>query len=188
MIPQILRAQRVEGSSLILRDITLDDAEFIFSLRQNPEKNKHLSAVSAKLEDQVQWIRDYQQSTNQAYFIICDKNLKRLGCVRLYDPNERTYSWGSWILIDGLTPFEAIESALLVYAYGKYLSFEEACIHVRKENIHVARFHERIFLAERIGATELDYVFRVRASAIEASLTKLKNLLTQPLHVVPLTT
>lgn len=49
-------------------------------------------------------------------------------------------------MIGGLSPLISIESALLVYAYGKYLGFKEARIDVRKENNHVWNFHEKFFL------------------------------------------
>ena len=77
---------RFVGANLVLRDIEEQDAQFVFDLRTDPVKSRHLSATSGRVEDQVEWIRAYRDKTDQAYFIVCDKDGNRLGCIRMYDP------------------------------------------------------------------------------------------------------
>lgn len=183
MLPTIKKPSRVFGSNLYLRDIKENDANFVLNLRTDPVKSKYLSATSEKLEDQINWIREYKKKEDQAYFIVCDKQDKRLGCIRMYDPVDYSYCWGSWLMTSGLNPLISIESALLVYAYGKYLGFEEARIDVRQDNKFVWNFHEKFSSAELINETELDRFYVVRALSIDNMLKKYSNLILSSLHV-----
>ncbi|MGB8725240.1 MAG: GNAT family N-acetyltransferase [Terriglobales bacterium] len=183
MLPVIKKAKSVVGKSLVLRDIEEEDAEFVVNLRGDPVKGRYLSAISGKLEDQVNWIRGYKGKNDQAYFIVCDRDRNRLGCIRMYDAIEDSYWWGSWLMITGLAPLVAIETALLVYAYGKSLGFDQARIKVRRDNKFVWGFHEKFSSAELVSETELDRVYVVRSESIDKMLAKYSNLLTTPLKV-----
>ena len=183
MHPNIKKATKIIGANVLLTDATVDDAEFILSLRLDPEKKKHLSTTSTSLEDQVNWLRSYKSKSDQAYFIIRDNSMNRLGCVRIYDPIEYSYCWGSWLMVSGLSPLISIESALLVYTYGQHLGFKEARIDVRKENTHVWKFHEKLFSAQRVSETDTDYFYVVKEEFINATLMKFSNLITKPLDV-----
>ena len=184
MNPIIKKASSISGVNINLRDAVVDDAQFILNLRLDPLKNKHLSVTSSKIEDQEDWLRSYQIRADQAYFIVCDKSMNRLGCIRMYDPIESSYCWGSWLMISGLSPLVSIESALLMYAYGKYLGFDEARIDVRKENKFVWNFHEKFFSAKRVSETDIDYFYVVDKVTIDAMLIRYANLISNPLIVV----
>jgi hypothetical protein len=179
----IAKAKRLCGKNLFLRDITEGDAAFVFYLRTDPLKRKHISTTPDRLEDQIGWIQRYKEKNDQAYFIICDKDNNRLGCVRMYDPIRDSYCWGSWLMINGLDPFVAIESSLLVYAYGDFLGFSEARIDVRQGNEDVWKFHERFAGAELIDQNDLDRFYVVKREKICRILTKYRHLLTYPLVV-----
>ena len=186
MAPTIKKAKLVPGRTLSLRNVRVDDAEFIFSLRLDPKKSRHLSPTSADLQDQVSWLREYERSNDQAYFIVCDKDGKRLGCLRFYDAAGDSYCWGSWLMIDGLGPLLPLEAVLLVYAYGKDLGFKSARINVMKENTYVWRFHERIFGARKVSETDEEYFYEVDEAQIKQSLVKYAQLVPQPLTVISL--
>lgn len=179
----ITKAKRVVGKNLYLRDICEDDAQFVFDLRTDPVKSRYLSATSGRVEDQVNWIRSYKDKRDHAYFIVCDKESNRLGCIRMYDPIENSYCWGSWLMLDGLGPLVAIESALLVYSYGSYLGFTEARIDVRQRNDSVWKFHEKFAGAELIKQDDLDRFYVVKAKKISRMLEKYSEFLTSPLAV-----
>lgn len=183
MPPAIRKARAVAGANLVLRDIEEQDAQFVFDLRTDPVKSRHLSATSGRVEDQVEWIRGYRDKTDQAYFIVCDKDGNRLGCIRMYDPVDHRYSWGSWLMVNGLSPLVSMESALLIYAYGRWLGFDEARIDVRQDNQSVWRFHEKFSRAELVSETEIERVYVVGKDGIAAMLRKYANLLTDPLKV-----
>jgi len=182
--PTLNKAKEVRGSALILRNAVVDDAEFILSLRLDPTKSRFLSATPPTLQDQVAWLDRYQSSSNQAYFVICDHEQHRLGCVRMYDPVEYSYCWGSWLMVGGLSPLFAIESALLIYAYGKYSGFKQARIDVRKENTSVWKFHEKFSSAARIHETDIDFFYLVTEHKIDRVLNRYSNMISDPLAVL----
>jgi hypothetical protein len=184
MSAEIKKAKLVRGSNILLRDAGVQDAKFIFELRLDPIKGRYLSATSNKLEDQENYLRSYGAKTDQAYFIICAKDMQRLGCIRMYDPIGYSYCWGSWLMISGLSPLVSIESAMLIYSYGKLLGFEEARIDVRKENKFVWYFHEKFFGAERVSETDIDYFYVVRRKTINEMLMKYSKFIPEPLEVI----
>ena len=159
----------VIGKSSYLREVELDDAEFIYSLRTNLNKSKHLSITSGNVGDQLAYIERYKKSTTDYYFIICQSDSKRIGTVRIYDVQDISFCWGSWILSDGAPKFAAIESVLMLYDFAFYsLHFKKSHFDVRKGNLSVISFHKR-FGAKIVGEDELNLYFEYGlASYIEA--------------------
>lgn len=163
--PQILKAAKVQGKTLCFRDAGVNDAEFILSLRPDKEKSRYLSPVSPELTMQQEWLRQYSVLDKQAYFIIEYESLP-IGTVRLYDPTEFSFCWGSWVLVNSRPGNAAIESALMVYAYATdWLGFHRSHFDVRKGNERVWQFHER-FGAVRTQETEMDFLYQIDKSDI----------------------
>jgi len=182
--PRLNKAKKVLGKRLIFRDAIVNDAHFILGLRTNDLKSRYLSATVNNLEKQKQWLSDYAKSEDQVYFIIESVSGELLGTVRLYDPQEKSFCWGSWILIEGAPQSAAIESALMVYSYAlDYLGFSGAHFDVRKGNESVWRFHER-FGAQRVGESESDYFYEINMEQITAARTKYKKYLPQNVNTV----
>lgn len=152
------------------------DAAFILSLRTDGNKSRYLSKVSADLSAQQAWLEGYASATDQAYFIIeCQK--EPIGTIRLYDAQEDSFCWGSWILKDGRPSNAGMESALMVYAYAvDHLGFKHAHFSVHKSNQGVWEFHER-FGARRVGEAEGEYLYSVPSTAIEKSRIKYAKFL-----------
>ena len=174
--PKIKKAALVIGKTLAFRCAAVEDASFILSLRTNVEKSRYLSPVSSRLSDQQTWLERYTHSEDQSYFII-EYCYEPIGTVRLYDAQNDSFCWGSWILQNGLPRHVAIESALMVYAYAvDHLGFSAAHFDVRKGNQRVWQFHER-FGAVRTGETELDYLYRLDLSAIHAARVRYEKYL-----------
>lgn len=167
-LPSIRKAKRVVGRTISFRDATVADAAFILSLRTDKDKSRYLSAVSASLNAQETWLKDYEGSQGQAYFIIEYQN-EPIGTVRLYDAQQDSFCWGSWILKDGRPSQAAMESALMVYSYAvDDLGFQAAHFDVRKGNERVWKFHER-FGAQRIAETDIDYLYTLSCQSIKRS-------------------
>jgi len=182
-IPQLRKAKRITGKTLVLRDATTSDAAFILTLRIDSRKAKHLSSTSPELDKQIGWLEDYAGKSDQAYFIIENRMGEPLGSVRLYDPQGDSFCWGSWILKDGAPQSAAIESALIVYAYAiDHLGFKQAHFDVRKGNESVWRFHER-FGAARVVETEMDFQYQIGQIEISAARQRYKKYLPEPLTV-----
>lgn len=174
--PKLKKCSKIEGKKIIFTNVTEDDAAFITELRNSSKKNRFLSKTSSNVSDQIEWIKKYNQSTTQAYFIIRDYEYNRIGTVRLYDPIENSFCWGSWIIKDGSDKSAALESALIIYNYAIYLGFSEAHIDVRNLNTSVRKFHER-FGAVVTSSNELDTFYEVSNESIVNSLKKYNRFL-----------
>lgn len=167
----------------MLRDVTAADAAFILRLRTDERKSRYLSKTPAALNAQIRWLNEYAQVQDQAYFIIQDYAGEPVGTVRLYDPREDSFCWGSWILKDGAPQTAAIESALIVYAYAiDHLGFKRAHFDVRKGNESVWRFHER-FGAKRVGETDQDYLYEIDSIAIDSARRRYHKFLPQSITI-----
>jgi len=167
-MPRILKAKSIIGKTLQLRDVTPEFAEFILGIRTNASKSKHLSATTGGLDEQIKWIKNYQKK-NEAYFVIFFEG-SPIGTVRIYDPIDNSFCWGSWILIDGAPYQAAMESALIVYSYAlDHLNFSQSHFDVRKGNIKVKQFHER-FGANVINEDDDNYYYSIGKDRIRLSL------------------
>lgn len=174
--PTIRKARRVMGKSLVFRNATVDDAEFILSLRTDEQKSRYLSAVSNDLDAQRVWLANYAQSNEQVYFII-EYQDEAIGTVRLYDARENSFCWGSWILKDSRPSHAAMESTLMVYAYAiDHLGFNAAHFDVRKGNEKVWQYHER-YGARRVNESDLDYFYTLELAAIVDSRKRYEKYL-----------
>jgi RimJ/RimL family protein N-acetyltransferase len=180
--PTIRKAAQVKGKTLIFRNATVDDADFILSLRTDQEKSRYLSTTSSDSNKQRLWLESYSVADDQAYFII-EFNSEPIGTVRLYDARQNSFCWGSWILKAGSPTQAAIESALMVYAYAvDHLGFRAAHFDVRKGNESVWQFHER-FGARRISETNIDYFYKLDFQSIKASCARYSKFLPEGLTV-----
>lgn len=181
--PNIQKACRVQGKTLVFRNAQSRDAAFILSLRTNVRKARHLTHTSPELEQQIQWLKGYAEKTDQAYFIIESLAGQPLGTVRLYDPQGESFCWGSWILAADAPTTAAIESALIVYAYGmECLGFHASHFDVRKANERVWRFHER-FGAVRVAESALDYFYQIAHDKVSLARKRYKKYLPESVKV-----
>jgi len=164
-----MRVAQPDFSGLILgrtqlRLVEPDDAEYIYSLRINPDLNTHLSTPPASAQAQRQWINGYKAREAEQlehYFVICAQLGQPCGVVRLYDYSDTSFCWGSWILDAQKSRYSAIESALLVYEAGfGRLGFPGSHFDVRKENTKVISFHKKMG-ARETGQDELNLYFEI---------------------------
>lgn len=174
--PVIQQTECISGKSIKLRNVTPEDAEFIISLRTDQKKCKFLSKTSNDIQKQRKWIEEYLNSEGQAYFIITDSDHHSFGTIRMYDQQQNSFCWGSWILTENAPSHYAIESALLIYLYALHLGFDKSHFDVRKGNYSVIKFHERCG-AIRTGETEQDILYSISKDKIHAALDKFKKYL-----------
>jgi RimJ/RimL family protein N-acetyltransferase len=172
-----------KAKTISFRLINVDDAEFILSLRNNNKLNKHLSQTSSSLEQQKEWIKNYKEREKKGteyYFIIYrNDNNEAVGTVRLYDfiRERKSFCWGSWILNENKTKYSAMESAFLVYQIAfEDLGFERAHFDVRRENVKVIAFHQKMG-AEVVSENDLDLFFEIEKNAISDARSKLSRFL-----------
>jgi RimJ/RimL family protein N-acetyltransferase len=177
MINYELRKPIARGKNLHLREVEISDAEFILSLRVDPNKNKFLSYVESNLEQQKNYIEKYKLKLQEYYFLICFSNGFPIGTVRIYDIREDSFCWGSWILSDEAHINSAVESALLLYDFAFYsLHFKSSHFDVRKENLNVIKFHQK-FGAEITHEDGLNFYFKFTLDNYERIRQKYKRIL-----------
>jgi RimJ/RimL family protein N-acetyltransferase len=133
----------LKGKNILLRFVNNEDAPFIVNLRLN--QGSLLSKTSSSIDLQMEWIKNYKErekNKEEYYFIIEDKNNNRVGTIRMYDFTQDSFSWGSWLIIEGSPFYYSIESALLIYDFGfNNLKFNKSHFDVDKRNKSVLKFH-----------------------------------------------
>ena len=171
---------QINGKNINLRFVEEKDAKFIIDMRTSTKKNKFLSLVDADIEKQKKWIQVYKNRENKKeefYFIIESKTHEKLGLVRMYDFQNNSFCWGSWLIKDYAPKSTAIESALQIYEFGFYnLGFKKCHFDVRKGNDKVIAFHQR-FGAKVIYENDLDYFFNFEKKDYEITKEKYKRYL-----------
>jgi RimJ/RimL family protein N-acetyltransferase len=176
-MPVIRKARRLIGHQLILRNADVNDAEFIVRLRTDPLKRRFISATSPEIAPQKAWLMQYARTANEAYFIAEDLSGDKVGTVRLYDPIDDSFCFGSWIMKDGAPIQCAVESLLMVYHYAlDELGFDRSYFAVRKANRSVWRFMER-FGGVRMRETDIDYWYETQRAPVLESFERYAYLL-----------
>lgn len=168
----------ISGENINLRDIKVEDAAFVLSLRTDERKSKFLHKTDADIKKQEAYIKRYYTLPEEFYFIIEDKSHRPLGTVRIYDVIDHTdFCWGSWLIVDDAEKSTAIESALLIYEYAfSKLGYTKTHFDVRKGNVRVQKFHE-FCGAKRVGETDLDILYAYTKEDYEKILPKLKKII-----------
>lgn len=148
----------VEGHYVNLREVKIDDAEFILSLRCDEKKSKFLHKTEYDLKKQKEYIKSYFLK-NEYYFISENKKGEPIGTIRIYDIFDKTFTIGSWIMVNETTPEQVIETEFLCRMYGFGILDLSLCkFDVRKENKKVVRYH-KLTGSKIVGETDLDYFF-----------------------------
>lgn len=76
-----------------------------------------------------------------------------------------------------------MESALLVYQFALSLGFRNSHFDVRKGNVSVWQFHERLG-AVRTGETAEDYIYNMSYDAMHNSFEKYKQSVNDKMEVI----
>lgn len=169
----------LKSKTISMRLVTEEDADFILSLRKNPQYNTFLSKVTGDKHTQVSWIRNYKHDEaagTQFYFIIENNLGVPCGTVRIYDLRSDSFCWGSWILNEDKTRYAAIESAFLVYKFGfEHLGFTKSHFDVRKGNDKVISFHKK-FGAVLVSEDVDNYYFEIRQENVKNAYENLRSV------------
>jgi RimJ/RimL family protein N-acetyltransferase len=129
----------------------VEDAEFILSLRLDPELSRFINETSPSVENQRTWIHEYLRRAGDYYFIIEQASSHiPVGTIAVYSLHEenRRAEWGRWII---RPPHPAaVESALLIYEVAfENLQLEEVYCRTLTDNRPVVSFHNSCGLATR---------------------------------------
>lgn len=167
---------------LRVRLVREEDAEFILSLRNNPELNQYIHPTDNDVEKQRQWLREYKKREIDGleYYFIYSMNDEPFGLDRVYSINkeDNSYTWGSWICKPG------ISAAQLMLQYivssdiiNNFIGLEQCFYDVRKDNLKVLYFHRKTLRSDESGETELDILFSNTKQMREESCKRFKRIL-----------
>lgn len=97
----------LEKYGLKVRLVNENDADFILSLRTNPNRTKYMLTLDNEIESQKKWIQEYKKREKEGldyYFIYSNAEGKPIGLNRVshLDYNVKTAKTSSWIAVEGL--------------------------------------------------------------------------------------
>ena len=125
----------IKGKYVNLRIVEVDDADFILSLRCDENKSKYLHKTDNDIDKQKDYIRKTLKKQNEWYFIIERLTGEKIGTYRIYDVREESFCIGSWLMKNGVTALEMMESDYLTRKFGfNKLNFDKLHFDVRKGN------------------------------------------------------
>lgn len=75
----------IEGRYCDLKSVTVEDAEFTLALRKDPNFTKYLPKLNISIEQQREWIKRQQKDPADYFFVVWDKNKKRIGTMGVYN-------------------------------------------------------------------------------------------------------
>lgn len=155
------------GRTIRLRLVEVTDAEFILKLRLDKRYSRYLSEVSPRIQDQIDWIRNYKhdEAAGRQYYFIIERmdNGHACGTIRIYAVTDSTFRVGSWILSEDKTMSAAAESGYLAYQYGFERLGRKLClIDVRRDNQKALAVHRHLG-AKYIGKDDDNHYMEYRA-------------------------
>lgn len=113
-----LRKKDIGGACVILRPASAQYAKDIMNLR-NKAKNMYMFNQSYKItfEGQMKWFESYEQTSDDIYWCVLDKNENFIGTIRLYsiDEDGEFCEEGSYVIDEDVTneaPY-AVEAKML---------------------------------------------------------------------------
>ncbi|MDD4589532.1 MAG: GNAT family N-acetyltransferase [Parabacteroides sp.] len=126
----------LEGKLVNLRSVTEDDTEFILEIRNNHEISKYLPFLNVTVEQQRAWITKQRADNDSYYFIIEDKEHRRIGTVSVYNIIENHAEVGRFCSIGN-----SIQNSETGILHDDFI-FNVLCLNyldvwVYKDNTHV---------------------------------------------------
>jgi len=156
-----------------------EDHEFIFLLRTDKERCRHLSVTGEDPESQRIWIRNYklrERSGDEFYFIAIDPdNNEQLGVFRLYNFTCSTFGTGSWLYKPGLKTQPIIGNIVGKEIGFDFLQYDKCRFDVRKANSTILAYH-KLFNPEQIDEDELNFYFELSKSCFENTKSRILKL------------
>lgn len=171
----MMELNNIERYNLKLTTVDVTDAKFILELRTDPLLARYLSTTGAKIEDQIDWIRNYKIRETQGleyYFLTRDAQGNALGTTRLSELGGECFELGSWLFSRNAPQGAAILADIITKEIGfEMLGFDCCKFNVRKENKSVLKYHKN-YLPKIIGETDLDIFFKLDKSSFNQHKNK----------------
>lgn len=162
------------------RLVKMDDADFIWELRNHDYKSRHLHAVGATIEEQKQWLSEYKEKEKRGeeyYFVISDVHNNRQGLFRIYNIKSDSAEVGSWIFKEDAPNFIAVRAELMLkeFAFNE-LGKKNLFFDTRKKNKRIYTY-SKMQLSEVIDEDDKNYYFRLKKEDFAKGKEKVKEVM-----------
>ena len=123
----------IHGMFVDLRSITLDDAEFSYSIRADKRNRETVGQLAPSLEAQKDFIRWQMQEPNDYYFVVLNKKGERIGLYGVYDIRGDIAEVGREVNIG--EPMESMEVGILIGDFCReVLGLSKVCFVIYANN------------------------------------------------------
>src|SRR6476659_5705604 len=108
---------KITGNATILEEATLEDAEVMCNLRNDPRNNRFLSSTKPiTVEEQQGWMMSKAKKMDNIDFKIIDKKTGEVcGLVAIYDVKDHVAEFGRYICTK---PLQSMEAEYMVLKFG----------------------------------------------------------------------
>lgn len=115
MITKLPKNFELDRYGLRMRLVREEDAEFILSLRTNPKLSKFIHPTENDLVKQCAYINNYRlkESLGVDYYFIFFLHAEPVGVARIYNIEDTTFTFGSWVFKEGLPYWVSIAGAII---------------------------------------------------------------------------
>lgn len=164
------KIDRIEGKYVNLREVVVDDAEFLVKLRTS-ERAQFLHKTDTDIQKQIDYIKKYLTRDNECYFLVEDTDKKPIGTTRIIKIDDEVFETASTIMMPGSTPAQTLEMIMLSLNYAfNVLGFKKLYSYVDKNNKQVITFNK--FLGLRIVREDDKYCYM---EAFQENFKRLKK-------------
>ena len=157
----------IVGRFVKLKSITLDDAEFSYSIRSDERFSKTVGQPAKSLEEQKRFIEWQMKEPNDYYFVVFNRNDERIGLIGVYDIHGDMAEFGREV--NCASSVEAIEAEILVNDFAiDVLGIKRFCHVIYADN------KKHLKNQEKLGLKPVKKVIRsgVESFYYEGYLTK----------------
>lgn len=105
------------GKFVILRSITVDDAEFSYNIRKDPRFVSIMGQPAESVEAQKRYIEWQRKEPGDYYFVVYNKSGERIGLIGVYNIEGDTCELGRELNIGA--PYETMEAEILNLDFAK---------------------------------------------------------------------
>lgn len=171
----------LEGRFVNLRSVDVLDAEFTLSLRQDPNLTKYLPKLDITIDQQINWIKKQRATEGDYYFVIENKQGKKIGVIGVYDVTEKSAETGRIAVIG--SSIESIEAQLLSFDFAyDILHLDYTVNYVMAENIHALRFSQMFGSVSSEPFIDADGNMRIDGLITKESYLKARNKIVKMIY------
>ena len=163
---------KISGKFVLLKKMSLSDADFIYNLRKKKDISLYLHNPPKSLSFQKKWMmNNIKDKKTQDFMIIKKSNNRKIGTIALNKITKSNAEWGRWISKGNI--IENIESVIILLNYGfNKLRLRNIYSLTNKMNTRVVNFHKNTTALFKRTRKSFFLINNKRFDAVEYSFNK----------------